>query len=358
METTQINEIAGAFDFCGGVMSVEVYGEGHINDTFRVKADDGKNSCPYIVQRINTQVFKQPAQLMENVAAVTEYLALNGGKAAVGAEFLRVIPTRDAQTHYTASNGEVWRAYNFIESGVSFQTSELPQLFAAAGQAFGRFVRVLDGFPVGSLHETIPKFHDTRKRLADFLQAVELDQCGRAAGCAAEISFVLARQKECGVLMELLDAGELPLRVTHNDTKLNNVLINPHTLEPVCVIDLDTVMPGLIANDFGDAIRTGAATAAEDERDLNKVQFCLPLYKTYAMSYLKEVGEVLTPKEKETLRWGAKLMTLECGMRFLADHLQGDVYFKIHRKAHNLDRARTQFKLVREMEAVWDSMQT
>ncbi len=353
----QAKEVAGAFNFPGQVAAAEAFGEGHINDTFRTAVQKGPETQWNIVQRINTHIFKNPAQLMENLVGVTEYLAQNyGGKAGAGAEFLRVIPTKDGASFYTAPGGEVWRANNFIAGGVSFQTGESPQLLAAAGRGFGRFARMLDSYPVNKLHETIPQFHDTRKRLADFVQAAQADEHGRAAGCQAEIDFVLARKADCTVLMDMLDTGELPLRVTHNDTKLNNVLINPNTLEPVCVIDLDTVMPGLIANDFGDAIRSGATTAAEDEQDLSRVNFSLPMYKTYAESYLAEVGAVLRPKETETLRWGAKLMTLECGMRFLADHLQGDVYFKTHREGHNLDRARTQFKLVQDMETAWDSL--
>ncbi len=352
----QALEIAKFFSLEGEALAAEAYGEGHINDTFRVDVADGKTKRRVIVQRINTHVFRRPDQLMQNVAAVTKYLEGHGGDDEPGAEFLRVIPTKDGQSFLTAPGGEVWRAYNFIEGGISFQTSEGPRLLAAAGQAFGRFARVLDGFPVKSLYETIPKFHDTRKRLADLLAAAKADKRGRAAGCRAELDFVLARHKDCAVLMDMLDAGELPLRVTHNDTKLNNVLINPETLRPVCVIDLDTVMPGLIANDFGDAIRSGANTAAEDEKNIVNVQFSLQLYKAYAESYLNEVGAVLQAKEKETLRWGAKLMTLECGIRFLTDHLQGDIYFKIHREAHNLGRARTQFKLVRDMEEQWEAM--
>lgn len=344
---------AACFDFDGAVTALAPYGEGHINDTFLVTAGAGAASRRFILQRINTHVFKQPEKLMENVAAVTRHLE----KAAGGsAELLRVIPTKAGGNLHTTEQGDAWRAYNFIQSGVSFQTAASPRLLAAAGKGFGRFARLLDGFPVESLHETIPQFHNTRKRLADFKQAVTADSHGRVAACRAEIDFVLAREADCGVLVDLLDTGRLHARVTHNDTKLNNVLINPDTLEPVCVIDLDTVMPGLMANDFGDAIRTGATTAAEDERDLAKVVFSLPLYRAYAESYLSEVGGILSREETETLPWGAKLMTLECGMRFLADHLQGDVYFKIHRPGHNLDRARTQFKLVRDMEHAWADM--
>lgn len=351
----QAMDAAKQFNFQGDVTAAEPYGEGHINDTFLITTKEGTVTGRYILQRINTHVFKEPEKLMGNVVAVTQYLeSAAGGEAQT--ETLRVIPTNSGRQFYATAEGEFWRAYNFIKSGISFQTATSPRLLEASGEGFGRFARLLDGFLVARLHETIPKFHDTRQRLANLKQALKTDSHNRAAACKAEIDFVLAREKDCGVLMDLLDAGELPLRVTHNDTKLNNVLIHPDTLRPVCVIDLDTVMPGLIANDFGDAIRTGATAAAEDEQDLSKVTFSLPLYRAYAESYLREVGGILSQKEKEMLPWGARLMTLECGMRFLTDHLQGDVYFKIHRDGHNLDRARAQFKLVRDMEDAWANM--
>ncbi|MDL2294726.1 aminoglycoside phosphotransferase family protein [Ruminococcaceae bacterium OttesenSCG-928-D13] len=351
-------QAAALFDFPGPVTAMEPYGEGHINDTYRlgVRAGEGETRR-FILQRLNTQVFKDPKGLMDNVTAVTRYLekAMGGEGAPHGgqAEILRVIPTKAGENHLTLPNGEVWRAYNFIEGGVSFQTADDPRLIAASAHAFGRFARLLDGFPAESLHETIPKFHDTRSRLADFEKALAADCHGRAAACRPEIEFVQAHAQDCAMLMNLLEAGELPARVTHNDTKLNNVLINPETMHGVCVIDLDTVMPGLIHNDFGDAIRTCASTAAEDEQDLNKVRFDFEKYRLYAESYLAEVGGILRPKEREMLPWGARLMTLECGMRFLTDHLQGDVYFKIHRPGHNLDRARTQFRLVTGMVDAW-----
>lgn len=358
MDTGKQRAAAAAAQFQAGstVKSALPYGEGHINDTFLIEMTAAPHR--YILQRINTNVFANPEMLMQNVVAVTEYLQSaigeQGGNPAE--ETMTVIPAKDGRAYFTANDGTVWRMYIFIEKGISFQTAEPPQALAASAKAFGRFAKMLDGFPAAQLHETIPHFHDTPRRLQNLKQALEADACARAAGCGPEIDFVLQREKDCRVLMDLLAAGELPLRVTHNDTKLNNVLIDPDTLRGVCVIDLDTVMPGLIHNDFGDAIRTGATTAAEDERDLSKVEFSLPLYQMYARSYLEELGDILKPKEREMLPWGAKLMALECGMRFLTDHLEGDVYFKTHRPNHNLDRTRTQLKLVQDMEQHWDEM--
>lgn len=359
MESIQLAlSCMAAFAVQGAPIAAAPYGKGHINDTFRVQTENGDKQHLYLLQRINTNVFKNPSALMQNIVAVTEYLqkaiAKEGGDPI--RETLTVIKTLDGQNMYTDNEGGVWRAYHFIEGPVSFQTATSPELLAASAKAFGRFARHLNGFPAADLHETIPHFHDTRRRFDAFVEALSNDTQNRAAACRPEIEFVLQRQNDCAVLMDLLGANELPLRVTHNDTKLNNVLIDPNTLQGVCVIDLDTVMPGLIHNDFGDAIRTGATTAAEDEEDLSKVNFSLPLYRAYADAYLEAVSGILTEKEKQTLPLGAKIITLECGIRFLTDYLQGDIYFKTHKPNHNLHRARTQFKLVLGMETLWEDM--
>ena len=252
--------------------------------------------------------------------------------------------------------GSAWRCYNYIPDSVCIESVTDPMDFYHSAKSFGGFLRALEDYPAGTLHETIEKFHDTRKRLADFDKSLERDVKNRARTCREEIAFVQRRRADCAVLMDLLDAGKLPLRVTHNDTKLNNILFDAHTGEALCVIDLDTIMPGLALNDYGDSIRFGASTAAEDEPDVSKVHFDLYLFELYTRGYLEAAGAALTDTEKEYLPWGAKLMTLECGIRFLTDYLQGDTYFKVSRARQNLERCRTQFKLVADMENVWDEM--
>lgn len=255
------------------------------------------------------------------------------------------------------SEGEYWRAYKFITGATSYDAVETPEDFYQSAVSFGNFQRLLAEYPAETLHETIEGFHDTKARFAVFKKAVEEDACGRAASVQKEIDFVLAHEDVANVFGDMLAKGELPLRVTHNDTKLNNIMIDDETRKGICVIDLDTVMPGLAMNDFGDSIRFGASTAAEDEQDLSKVSCDMGLFEIYTKGYIEGCGGRLTEKEIEMLPMGAKVMTFECGMRFLTDYLEGDHYFKIHREGHNLDRCRTQFKLVEDMEAKWDTMQ-
>ena len=255
------------------------------------------------------------------------------------------------------SQGDYWRAYKFIEGATSYDQVETPEDFYQSAVSFGNFQRLLADYPAETLHETIVGFHDTKARFATFKKAVEEDVCGRAASVQKEIDFVLAHEDVANVFGDMLANGELPLRVTHNDTKLNNIMIDDKTGKGICVIDLDTVMPGLAMNDFGDSIRFGASTAAEDEQDLSKVSCDMELFDVYAKGFIEGCGGKLTQKEIEMMPMGAKVMTFECGMRFLTDHLQGDTYFKIHREKHNLDRCRTQFKLVEDMETKWDTMQ-
>ena len=334
---------------------VEPYGGGHINDTYRVTLPDGAR---YVLQRLNTAIFTRPEQVMENIAAVTAHLKAvilrEGGDAQRGT--LTFLSARDGSLLERDGEGGVWRMMRFIEGACSVDLPDTPALFELSGRAFGRFQRQMDGFDAARLHETIPGFHDTPARFAQLEAAASRDAMGRAAGCAAELAFCRAREKEAGRLLEALSRGEIPLRVTHNDTKLNNVLLDEKTGEGVCVIDLDTVMPGLTAYDFGDAIRTGASTAAEDEPDLSKVGFSMTMFEAFARGYLGEAGAMLTAQEIASLPLGAWTMTFECGMRFLADHLSGDTYFKIARPGHNLDRARTQFALCAQMEARMEEM--
>ena len=351
-----LRQAAAAFAFDRPVGEAERFGAGHINDTFAVWAAD--RSKRWILQRINTDTFTDPAGLMENVTGVTTYLRRQiierGGDP--DRETLNVIPTLDGKPYYTDTEGGAWRAYIFVEGTVCLQKVENERDFYTAAETFGNFQNQLAGYPAATLHETIARFHDTPNRYANFEKALAADVMGRAKDVGPEIAFIRAREADCRVLVDQLAAGVLPLRVTHNDTKLNNVLIDQETGKGICVIDLDTVMPGLSAYDFGDSIRFGANDCAEDEPDQSKVHFSLHLYKVFAEGYLAAAGSAMTEAERRSLPWGAKLMTLECGIRFLTDYLEGDHYFKISRPDQNLDRARTQFTLVQGMEREFDAM--
>lgn len=354
------NNVAASFCLDGEITEVIPYGSGHINDTLRVtcKLEDG-NTKRYILQRMNDDIFKNPFELMENVMNVTSFLR----KKIIAAggdpdrETLNVIPTKDGANYLEDRNGDYWRTYIFIEDATCFDTVEKPEDFYNSAVSFGNFQRLLADYPAATLHETIKNFHNTVSRFADFKKAVEEDVCGRAKDVPEEIRFVLDREADCHVICDALAKGEIPLRVTHNDTKLNNIMIDNHTGKGLCVIDLDTVMPGSALYDYGDSIRFGASTGAEDEQNLDLISCDLGLFEIYTKGYVEGCGGSLTEEEIRLMPMGAKLMTLECGMRFLADHLQGDVYFKTHRENHNLDRARTQFKLVADMESKWEQMQ-
>ncbi len=325
------------------------WGNGHINDTFRV-------NDRYIVQRINTKVFRDPDGLMNNIKLVTEFLHKiikeNGGNPE--REALTIVPTCDGKLYFTDSDGTCFRMYIFIEDSLSLDSVETKEDFYSSGLGFGNFQRSLGAFDASLLAETIPNFHNTVSRMQVFEKAVEENKSGRAGDCQQEIAFVRAHKEMVEKIFDLY--ARVPLRVTHNDTKLNNVLLDNKSRKPLCVIDLDTVMPGRAANDFGDAIRFGASTAAEDETDLTKVKFDISLYEAFANGFLDGCGDVLTKEEKTSLAYGCLLMTFECGMRFLTDHIEGDTYFKIHRENHNLDRCRTQFALVKQMEEQFDKM--
>ncbi|MFB0534017.1 MAG: phosphotransferase enzyme family protein, partial [Anaerolineae bacterium] len=332
---------------------------GHINDTYVARFRKGDGAVRrYILQRINHNVFKSPEELMHNIEKVTTHLR----KKIIAAggdperETLNLIPTVGEETFYRTPDGNYWRAYAFIEGAQTYEVVENLDHVYNASKAFGQFQRLLSDFPAGQLHETIPDFHHTRKRFEAFVEAVERDVKDRAQSVRAEIEFVEKRAQDTSVLVDLLERGELPERVTHNDTKFNNVMIDDKTGEGVCVIDLDTVMPGLSLYDFGDSVRSGANPAAEDERDLSKVCIDLEIFDCFVRGYMDAARDFLTSTEVDYLPFSAKLMTFECGMRFLADHLNGDVYFRIHRENHNLDRCRTQFKMIEDMEAKFDQM--
>ena len=352
-------EALSAFRLDGIAVSAERYGSGHINDTYLVKTQkaDGTEG-QVIMQRMNTSIFKEPERLMENILGVTSFLREriieNGGDPE--RETLNVIPTKEGKAFFVDSEGQYWRCYVFIEDATGYDKVEDPKDFYQSAVSFGNFQCLLADYPAETLHETIQGFHDTKARFQVFKKAVADDVCGRAAAVKKEIDFYLAREDVANIFGDLLAKGEIPLRVTHNDTKLNNILIDDETHTGICVIDLDTVMPGLAMNDFGDSIRFGASTAAEDEKDLDKVWCDLRLFELYVKGFIEGCGGKLTKKEIELLPMGAKVMTYECGMRFLTDYLQGDVYFKTHREGHNLDRTRTHIKLIQDMEAKWDTM--
>ena len=354
-----IGEAIEAIGFQGDYIDHIRYGSGHINDTFliRFRQTDG-NIEKYILQRMNHEIFKNPDQLMKNICNVTSFLRnkITESGGDIRRETMNVIYTKDGKPYYHDNNGAYWRAYLFIDDAVSFDKVEKPEDFYESAVSFGHFQNLLADFNADSLYETIPDFHNTPVRFTAFLAAVDKDSYDRAQEVQPEIRFLKKREQEMKACMELLKTGELPLRVTHNDTKLNNIMIDKTSGKGICVIDLDTVMPGLSIFDYGDSIRFGANTASEDETDLSKVSLNLDLFELYTKGFLEGCNGSLTDKEIDMLPMGAKLMTLECGMRFLTDHLQGDTYFRIHRAGHNLDRCRTQLKLVEDMEQKWDRM--
>ncbi|MDE7341022.1 MAG: aminoglycoside phosphotransferase family protein [Lachnospiraceae bacterium] len=355
----KIEEAVEQFAIEGSLVERRPYGNGHINDTFLLvyEMPDGMKK-QYILQRMNHEIFRNPQQLMENIVNVTEYLRemIISQDGEPERETLNVVKTRNGENYYRDSGGNYWRMFLFIERTICLEKVESAKDFYDSAVAFGNFQRMLADYPAEKLHETIPNFHNTPSRFLDFQRAVNADKLGRAASAKEEIAFASAREKDTSVLTTLLADGQLPLRVTHNDTKLNNILFDEKSRKALCIIDLDTVMPGLSHYDFGDSIRFGASTGEEDEKDLGKVELDLSLYEVFTKGYLEGCGGRLTDQEIEMLPMGAKLMTYECGIRFLADYLEGDIYFKIHRDGHNLDRARTQFKLVADMEAKWDAM--
>ena len=355
---TILNEVLDAFDFPATLVGAVRYGQGHINDTFCVLCQPQEGDCiRFILQGLSVAAFPRQDELMENFIGITSYLRnkviAEGGDPS--RETLSLVKTKDGKDYYTDNTGKAWRLTPFIENTDCYQ-SATPELFEASARAFGRFQYMLRDYPAETLHESIVNFHNTEDRFSKFEAALAADKMGRAKEVEAEVKFAMDRKADCSVALQALRDGKLPLRVTHNDTKLNNILIDRDTHEGICVIDLDTTMPGLSINDFGDSIRFGANHSKEDEKDLSKVNFDIELYEAYTRGFLEGARGGLTPAELEYLPWGAKLMTLECGIRFLTDYLDGDNYFRIHYPEQNLDRCRTQFKLVADMEAQWEQM--
>ena len=342
-------QILAQFQLEGTAQSCERYGFGHINETYLVVTDLGVR---YILQKINNYVFPNVPALQENIAAVTNHLRKQSGERYAA---LQLIPTLGGAIYYVDGQGAYWRVYDFIEGSICLQAPESPEDFYQSAIAFGTFQQQLNDFPAETLHETIRNFHNTPDRYRIFKEVLAKDPMGRAKEVAPEIAFALAHEEAGSRLYGMLQEGLLPLRVTHNDTKLNNVMLRADTRTPLCVIDLDTTMPGLSAYDFGDSIRFGAAVAPEDEQALGKVCMSLELFRIYTRGYLKACPG-LTEREIEVLPLGALTMTLECGLRFLTDYLDGDRYFTCYRNGQNLDRCRTQFKMVADMEKKWDEM--
>lgn len=339
--------IAEKFSVEGEIKSVTPYGNGHINDTFLVEADK-----KYILQRINDYVFQKPLEVISNIEKVLAHIS---GNLSDKRESLTFVKAKDGKNYVLDESG-CWRMYDFINDAFSPETVESTEEFYRCGYAFGNFQRKLADFPAEQLNETIPDFHNTPKRFARFIQVVTEDKLDRVKNALPEIQFAREHESLCRELYDAFYAGKLPLRVTHNDTKCNNIMLDKETKNPLCVIDLDTVMPGFSVNDFGDSIRFGAATAAEDETDTDKMTIDLDLFEAFTKGFAEGAGGLLTKTEMELLPVGAKMMTFECGMRFLTDYLEGNVYFKTKYDEHNLVRCRTQFKLLSEMEKHWDEM--
>ena len=347
------------FNINGTVLSVERYGEGHINETYLAVVLENGVEKNYILQKINNKLFTNVEMLMNNIKLVTEYnrskIVERGGNP--DRESLSLVYTKDGKSYYHCEDCDgYFRMYIFITDAVAHQKVTNPDQFYQSAVAFGEFANLLAEFDAKSLYEVIPNFHNTVSRFENFKKSLNTDKFDRVKLVKDEIDFVIKREKYCSKIVNLLESGEMPTKVTHNDTKLNNVMLDVVTNKPVAVIDLDTIMPGSICYDFGDSIRFGCNTGAEDERDLTKVNFDIDLFEYYTKGYLKALGNTVTEVEKNNLAFGAILMTFECGMRFLADYLDGDIYFRTHREGHNLDRARTQFKLVKDMEERLDEM--
>jgi thiamine kinase-like enzyme len=348
-----VADAARQFQIDGDFSNATPYGSGHINDTYCAIFDRSGAPLRFILQRINTGIFKNPAALMENIQRVTSHLAAQqDGQPDSMQRVLNLIPTHDGRAWHQDAEGNGWRVYRFIESARTYDTVASTRQAYEAAKAFGQFQKMLVDLPAPRLYDTIPDFHHTPKRFAAFERALAADAANRAVHAKAEIDFALAHQSLANVLID----ASLPERVTHNDTKFNNVMFADTTGEGICVVDLDTVMPGLALYDFGDMVRTATSPVDEDERDLSKVGLQFPMYEALARGYLETAGGFLTDAEKQHLVFAGKLITFEQGIRFLADYLSGDTYYKVHREGHNLDRCRTQFKLIESMEQQEEKM--
>lgn len=346
------------FEIGGEFVSCEPYGSGLINRTYAAVFNEGGKRKRYIVQRINTVLFKNVDGLMNNIRLVTEFnrAEIEKRNGDPDRESLTLVFTKDGKPYYRAENGDCYRVYVFIEDAKGYDVVEKPEHFYESAVAFGKFAMLLDRFDSSKLFEVLPDFHNTVKRFANFRKSLEADKFNRAKDVKKEIEFALAHENITHKIVDLLASGKMPSRVTHNDTKLNNVLIDTRTDKAICVIDLDTMMSGSVCYDFGDSVRFGCNPCLEDTPETDKVVFDMPLFETYTQGYLSVFGDTITKLERENLPMGAILMTYECGIRFLTDYLDGDVYFRKTREGQNIDRTRSQFKLVSDMESRYDEM--
>lgn len=356
----QLQDISKQFQIYGEILHAETLKIGHINETYTATYDQGGTRVRYIHQKINRNVFKNPVDVMRNVMRVTTHIRKKleaRNVRDVTRRSLIVIPTRDGKSFYQNGSEEVWRTFVFVEGVETYEAVQTPQQAYQAGRAFGEFQNLLVDLPGGRLFETIPDFHHTRNRFTALLRAIESDRFNRAKDAKTEIEFALKHESVVDVILNAMNKGKIPERITHNDTKFNNVMMDVLTGEAMCIVDLDTVMPGCALYDFGDMVRTTTSPTLEDEPDLSKVRMQMPMFKKLAEGYLSAAGAFLTKNEKAHIAFSGKLITFEIGLRFLTDFLSGDTYFRIHRPAHNLDRCRTQFKLVESIERSEAAMQ-
>jgi hypothetical protein len=351
-ESQSLDAIVSHFQINGEFVGANPYGSGHINDTFCIIFDQSGLVIRYILQRINRKIFTNPIALMENIERVTSHIASRITEDA-GRRVLSLVPTRESTPSYEDEDGNHWRVYRFIEDARTYDAVESPEQAFQAAKAFGSFQKLLADLPLPRLHDTIPDFHHTPKRYEYLQKTISVDTVNRAAFAKREIDFVLRR----GSMVSVLIDASLPERVTHNDTKFNNVMLDDQTGEGICVIDLDTVMPGLALYDFGDMVRTTTSTSREDELDLSKVKMEFAMFQSLVTGYLSSAGEFLSKEEVQYLVFSSKLITLEQAIRFLADHLAGDIYYKVHHDTHNLDRCRTQLKLFESIEQQENAME-
>ena len=358
-QEAQLRHISKQFQIYGEILHAELCKIGHINETYTATYDQGGMRVRYIHQKINQNVFRNPDQVMENVLRVTTHIRRKLEEARanyVTRRVLTIVPTRDGRPYYRDQSGDYWRSFVFIEGVQTYETVETPRQAFQAARAFGQFQQQLVDLR-GRLHDTIPEFHNTRKRFDALISAAEKDRYNRAQSARAEIDFALTQEKIVDVILKALASGRIPERVTHNDTKFNNVMLDTASGEAMCVVDLDTVMPGCALYDFGDMVRTATSPTLEDELDLANVRMRMPMFKELARGYLETAGTFLTKAERAHIAFAGRLITFTIGIRFLTDYLSGDTYFRVHRPAHNLDRCRTQFKLVQSIERQQEAMQ-
>lgn len=359
-DPSRLLSISRQFHIYGQLLHAEPCKVGHINETYTATYDQGGVPVRYIHQRINHEVFKDPSGLMENMSRVTQHLRrkyLERGVPELTRRTITVIPALDGKSYFRTRDGEYWRTFVFIERTRTFESVESVDQAYEAGKAFGEFQSLLVDLPGGRLHDTIPNFHNTRKRFEAFVDAVKEDRVNRAAGAKEEIAKILDREKVCDVILKGLATKKLPERITHNDTKFNNVMLDAASGKAMCVVDLDTVMPGCALYDFGDMVRTTTSTTVEDELDLSRVKMRMPMFKSLCRGYLEAAGGFLNKNERALIAFSGKLLTYTLALRFLTDFLKGDTYFRVHRPNHNLDRARTQVRLVESIEQQEEAMQ-